>query len=151
MTKSASDETTPLLVGSEAGPTPQSQDDPLVRKHSNNGDAAIETEIEDEGEDVPLPKLQIFVLCVARVIEPMAFFAIFPFVNKMIWETGDLDESDVGFYSGLIVCDTIFSPHSIPLFSRCILKNESHLTQKTMLTKTFPLSSRTLDIITLGE
>lgn len=119
MSKLSSDETTPLIV-SEVDPTTQPQDGLLIRNHSNNGDAAIETEIEDE--DVPLPKLQIFVLCVARVIEPMAFFAIFPFVNKMIWETGDLEESDVGFYSGLIVCNTFLSPHFIPIVSCCILK-----------------------------
>lgn len=110
MTK-ISNETTPLLIASEAGPTTQNsqtQDEGLlVRQHSNKGNAAIESDVEEE--DVPLPKLQIFVLCVARVIEPMAFFAIFPFVNKMIWETGDLDESDVGFYSGFIVCNTCSS------------------------------------------
>jgi hypothetical protein len=37
------------------------------------------------------------------MIEPMAFFGIFPFVNQMIEENGGLVEEDVGFYSGLIV------------------------------------------------
>ncbi len=46
---------------------------------------------------------QILLLCYARMIEPIAFFGIFPFVNKMIQETGNLEEADVGFYSGLIV------------------------------------------------
>lgn len=51
----------------------------------------------------PLPKLQIFILCYARVVEPIAFFGIFPFISEMIFKTGNLEEADVGFYAGLIV------------------------------------------------
>ncbi len=61
----------------------------------------------DDGEDDddrPLPKLQMFLLCFARMVEPIAFFGIFPFIAQMIWEMGGMEESDVGFYSGLIVC-----------------------------------------------
>ncbi|EXJ96095.1 hypothetical protein A1O1_01221 [Capronia coronata CBS 617.96] len=58
-------------------------------------------------EDKPLPKDQIFFLCFARVVEPIAFFCIFPFINQMIWETGDVAQTDVGFYSGLI--ESLFS------------------------------------------
>jgi hypothetical protein len=58
----------------------------------------------DEEDDQPLPLTQIFLLCYARLVEPVAFFAIFPFINKMIYETGELDEADVGFCSGWIVC-----------------------------------------------
>jgi hypothetical protein len=54
--------------------------------------------------DTPLPKNQIILLCFARFIEPLAFFCIFPFINQMIFETGEVAETDVGFYSGLIVC-----------------------------------------------
>jgi len=54
-------------------------------------------------DEKPLPMKQILLLCYARMIEPIAFFGIFPFVNKMIQETGNLAEADVGFYSGLIV------------------------------------------------
>ncbi len=54
-------------------------------------------------DEKPLPMKQILLLCYARMIEPIAFFGIFPFVNKMIQETGNLEEADVGFYSGLIV------------------------------------------------
>ncbi|KIX06981.1 uncharacterized protein Z518_04957 [Rhinocladiella mackenziei CBS 650.93] len=58
-------------------------------------------------EDKPLPKQQIFFLCFARLVEPIAFFCIFPFVNQMIWDTGEVAETDVGFYSGLI--ESLFS------------------------------------------
>ncbi|KAH7381914.1 major facilitator superfamily transporter [Cadophora sp. MPI-SDFR-AT-0126] len=58
-------------------------------------------------DHTPLPKLQIFVLCFARMIEPIAFFGIFPFINKMIKETGNIKEANVGFYSGFI--ESMFS------------------------------------------
>ena len=54
-------------------------------------------------DDRPLPLGQIFLLCYARIMDPIAYFSIFPFVNQMILETGDIKETDVGFYSGLIV------------------------------------------------
>jgi len=57
--------------------------------------------------DKPLPRTQIFLLCFARIVEPIAFFSIFPFINKMVQENGHLDEADVGFYSGLI--ESLFS------------------------------------------
>ncbi|RDL36140.1 Major facilitator superfamily transporter [Venustampulla echinocandica] len=90
------DENTPLLVTSEADlkTRPNEEPAPTPRNGHTNGD--------DEDADRPLPAFQILVLCFARLIEPFAFFGIFPFINKMIWETGGLDEADVGFYSGQI-------------------------------------------------
>ncbi|RYP60437.1 hypothetical protein DL770_009993 [Monosporascus sp. CRB-9-2] len=58
-------------------------------------------------EDKPLPKLQILLLCYARVVEPIAFFSIFPYINQMVQENGQLPDTDVGFYSGLI--ESLFS------------------------------------------
>ncbi|KAI6783982.1 uncharacterized protein J7T54_001858 [Emericellopsis cladophorae] len=55
----------------------------------------------------PLPKLQIFLLCYARVMEPIAFFSIFPYIAQMVQRNGQLPEADVGFYSGLI--ESLFS------------------------------------------
>ena len=103
-TKRASDETAPLLATIDPAPI--------------NEEAVIHEEQEitpnihnDEDEDKPLPQGQIFLLCYARLVEPIAFFAIFPFINKMIKETGDFDEADVGFYSGLIVRLPSSSPY----------------------------------------
>lgn len=56
----------------------------------------------DEDEDRPLPKAQLFMMCYTRLVEPLGFFSIFPFVNQMIRDTG-VPESDVGFWSGLVV------------------------------------------------
>lgn|SRR5665213_288802 len=89
----AASENTPLLV---AEPVPinddaisSNQQEDFCNEHSHT--------------DKPLPIKQILILCYARLVEPIAFFGIFPFVNKMVQETGHLDEADVGFYSGLIV------------------------------------------------
>ena len=54
-----------------------------------------------------MPYLQVILLCYASLGEPVAFFAIFPFVNEMIAINGNLDEKNVGFYSGLI--ESLFS------------------------------------------
>lgn len=61
----------------------------------------------DEDDDRPLPGWQIVVLCYARLVEPMAFFSIFPYINQMVKENGNLADADVGFYSGLI--ESLFS------------------------------------------
>ena len=58
-------------------------------------------------DDKPLPKQQILWLCFSRMVEPLAFFSIFPYVNKMAQENGHLADADVGFYSGLI--ESLFS------------------------------------------
>ncbi|KAJ5690801.1 hypothetical protein N7462_005193 [Penicillium macrosclerotiorum] len=58
-------------------------------------------------EEAPLPKVQVLLLCYARVIEPLAFFSIFPYVNQMVQNNGSVPDSDVGFYSGLI--ESLFS------------------------------------------
>ncbi|KAJ6073169.1 hypothetical protein N7467_011254 [Penicillium canescens] len=85
------DETTALL-GSD------------TRDHSPSPDGDSTDEI-DEGK--PLPKVQILLLCYARIIEPLAFFSIFPYVNQMIQSNGGIADTDVGFYSGLI--ESLFS------------------------------------------
>jgi hypothetical protein len=85
------DETTPLI--------PTANDD-------NNSTAPSKN---DTNIDKPLPVGQIMLLCFARIVEPIAFFSIFPFINQMIEECGDVAETDVGFYSGFIVCDNFVS------------------------------------------
>jgi hypothetical protein len=58
-------------------------------------------------DEKPLPKTQVLLLCYARMIEPLAFFSIFPYVSQMVQENGDVLDTDVGFYSGLI--ESLFS------------------------------------------
>ena len=95
---SEADETTALLTVSKADPSISANEEVIVRETYPS-----EAGLEDDDDDTPLPKVQIFLLCYARMVEPIAFFSIFPFISKMIWETGGLNEANVGFYSGLIV------------------------------------------------
>ena len=90
------DEDTPLLSGQQAAPTASllTTESPSSTKPTGSTDA-------------PLPKIQLMFLCYARMIEPIAFFSIFPFINQMIQDNGQLAAADVGFYSGLI--ESLFS------------------------------------------
>ncbi|KAF2640732.1 MFS general substrate transporter [Massarina eburnea CBS 473.64] len=85
----ANDERTPLLAA----------------RGSNAGGEASQTS-QQENEEASLPRWQIILLCYTSLVEPVAFFGIFPYVNKMIEESG-IEESEVGFYSGLI--ESLFS------------------------------------------
>jgi hypothetical protein len=99
----ASDETTPLLTNIE--PTPIS--DPVHPTTADLNSIASESEEEVNDEEVPLPKTQIFLLCYTSVVEPIAFFGIFPYINFMIEKIGNVEKEEVGFYSGLI--ESLFS------------------------------------------
>ena len=95
----ASSETTPLLASVEPIPIAEPVDPP---SHITSTDGA-----HADDENAPLPKAQIFLLCYTRVIEPIAFFSIFPYINSMIEHVGGIEKADVGFYSGLI--ESLFS------------------------------------------
>ncbi|KAL2123092.1 hypothetical protein VTJ04DRAFT_3547 [Mycothermus thermophilus] len=71
------------------------------------GEHDAEDAISDDVDDRPLPVRQILALCYARLIEPIAYFSIFPYINEMVQRNGDLADTDMGFYSGLI--ESLFS------------------------------------------
>ncbi|PNS18455.1 hypothetical protein CAC42_6272 [Sphaceloma murrayae] len=100
-------ETTPLIAAENAGPTTQANAEAVLAKEPNVNGVAVAGPSEDDDDDRPLPKTQILILCYARMVEPIAFFSIFPFVNAMIYRTASVPEADVGFYSGLI--ESLFS------------------------------------------
>ena len=54
-----------------------------------------------------IPKAQVALLCFARLIEPIAFFSVFPYINQMVQDNGNIADTDVGFYSGVI--ESLFS------------------------------------------
>ncbi|KAK1712115.1 major facilitator superfamily transporter [Colletotrichum lupini] len=95
-------ETTPLLIAGDIAPTA----DPDVSKATTLNEPSQENETPDD-DDKPLPVWQVFWLCYARLVEPMAFFCIFPYISQMAEENGHLAKADVGFYSGLI--ESLFS------------------------------------------
>ncbi len=97
-TKRGISENTPLLgTSADENFVPINDTEILNHEHQQNGTSNGQLE-------KPLPKLQIFLLCYARMIEPIAFFGIFPFISEMIYKTGNVPNADVGFYAGLIVC-----------------------------------------------
>ena len=107
-------ETTTLVAVSEETPLLQAnseviQTHPELQHYSNGAFPTADEEATNSNssideDDKPLPGAQIFFLCYCRIVEPIAFFSIFPYINQMILETGGVREEDVGFYSGLIVC-----------------------------------------------
>lgn len=88
------DETTTLLGTSTAQDATFPTSDAAMTEVDNR---------EPQDKDKPLDFAQIAFLCYARLVEPVAFFSIFPFVNDMIKGFG-VAEENCGFYSGLIVC-----------------------------------------------
>ncbi|KAI2613340.1 MFS general substrate transporter [Hypoxylon sp. NC1633] len=95
-------ETTPLLATS---PVAMTADSDVATAVASDGES--HHPLLSKPEDKPLPKVQIFFLCCARLVEPIAFFSIFPYINQMVQENGQLDEVDVGFYGGMI--ESLFS------------------------------------------
>ncbi|KAJ5183734.1 hypothetical protein N7492_001350 [Penicillium capsulatum] len=89
------DETTALLGGARVGPS----DEPTAPRGDSDGAESY--------EEKPLHIEQILLLCYARLVEPLAFFSIFPYINQMVQENGNVADTDVGFYSGLI--ESLFS------------------------------------------
>ncbi|KAI9458027.1 MFS general substrate transporter [Russula earlei] len=60
----------------------------------------------------PIPRSQLICLCLIRLVEPIAFTQIFPYVNEMIAHIHlTNDPSRVGFYSGL--AESAFSISSL--------------------------------------
>ncbi|KAK0303787.1 hypothetical protein LTR01_007873 [Friedmanniomyces endolithicus] len=118
-TVTAATESTPLLSAPESVATRPNGD--AKPPHANGQTAksldhgtqspstSSETEREgdNEEEERPMPTLQIILLCYASLAEPVAYFSIFPFINEMIFRLGDLPESSVGFWTGLI--ESLFS------------------------------------------
>lgn len=52
----------------------------------------------------PLPKAQLATLCAVRLVDPIVFTQIFPYVNEMMDHLHLTDDrSKIGFYSGLVV------------------------------------------------
>jgi hypothetical protein len=76
-------ETTALVAASEETPLLQANSEVLRIHPDIDGSSSTENEIGSEGgsngvideDDKPLPRTQVFLLCYARMIEPVAFFS----------------------------------------------------------------------------
>ena len=52
----------------------------------------------------PIPKAQLAVLCAVRLVDPIMFTQIFPYVNEMMDHLHlTEDKSKIGLYSGMVV------------------------------------------------
>lgn len=104
--REAASENTPLLASSSIAPT---QDAEVAEglASSPNGQEHTQSTSGEADSDKPLDTVQIVLLCYTRVVEPIAFFSIFPYINTMLQANTGLPASDVGFYSGLI--ESLFS------------------------------------------
>lgn len=51
----------------------------------------------------PLPKAQLGALTTVRIIDPIAYTQIFPYINQLLADLRIAEPEQVGFYSGFIV------------------------------------------------
>ncbi|KAF2710672.1 MFS general substrate transporter [Pleomassaria siparia CBS 279.74] len=101
-------EITPLLAAVPTAPIlGEEEEEEEAEEEEEHGTGGV---FDEYDEDAALPKWQIFLLCLARLVEPVGFFGIVPYINQMVEDTGVLP-TNVGFYSGLI--ESLFSATSM--------------------------------------
>jgi len=96
-----------MRSSSENGVRDATEQTPLLSSINNTVNTEQHHDDGSKPDEKPLPIWQIAALCYARWVEPVAFFSIFPYINQMAQENGQLADTDVGFYSGLI--ESLFS------------------------------------------
>jgi len=100
-----------MVPGSSSGPTQNDAPRRLFDHHELKDLGSSSGSLEDQKFDVedhphrvtPLPKAQLITLCIVRLVDPIAFTQIFPYVNEMM-DRFHLtnDPSKIGFYSGMV-------------------------------------------------
>ena len=71
---------------------------------SSRDQDVVESQVSKPVSMTPVPKLQLATLCLVRLLEPIGFTQLFPYINEMIVKLNILDDpSKVGFVSGLVV------------------------------------------------
>ncbi|KAG1759337.1 hypothetical protein EDD22DRAFT_782666, partial [Suillus occidentalis] len=64
----------------------------------------VEARIAEKPKSTPVPKGQLAAFCVIRLVEPIAFTQLIPYVNEFMNDLHLTDDpSKMGFYSGLVV------------------------------------------------
>ena len=72
---------------------------PLLRD-----DPPLENQVWKNTKPTPLPKLALLALGITRLVEPVTFTQIFPYVNEFMSDLHVTDDpSKIGFYSGIVV------------------------------------------------
>jgi predicted MFS family arabinose efflux permease len=99
----AARETTPLLNAS--GRIDRSETVSIGSSHATKSPQTSEppspstTQPDDEK---PFPLNQILILCYASVVEPIAYFIIFPYISEMVERVGGEETENVGYWVGTI-------------------------------------------------
>lgn len=101
------------LSGSSSGPAQNGVAQRIFDEQDLGTNAsALESQKHDFGSEdskgprkaTPLPKVQLLTLCAVRLVDPIAFTQIFPYVNEMMERLHlTKDPSKIGFYSGMVV------------------------------------------------
>ena len=60
----------------------------------------------------PLPKVQLGAVIAVRIVDPIAYQQIFPYINQLLVDLRIAEPERVGFYSGLVV--RMDFPHDRP-------------------------------------
>lgn len=69
-----------------------------------------------------LPKRQLAILCAVRLVDPLTFTQIFPYINQFLSRLHLVkNRSQIGFYSGLVVSFDV--PLLIGAYSCYMLRN----------------------------
>jgi hypothetical protein len=88
---------------------------PLLRTSNAHN---VEARIAEKPKPTPVPKGQLAALCVVRLVEPIAFTQLFPYVNEFMSDLHLTDDpSKIGFYSGLVVRRQVRSHDPITLLT----------------------------------
>ncbi|KII88700.1 hypothetical protein PLICRDRAFT_110564 [Plicaturopsis crispa FD-325 SS-3] len=91
-------------MASEDSSSTTSYDDtcPLLRD-ADGTPTCLESQNAAKATYTPLPKRQMAALCSIRLVDPVAFTQIFPYVNEFMSALHVTDDpSEIGFYSGLV-------------------------------------------------
>lgn len=105
----SADEYTPLIHAPDTagGKATTLGTDPKEAQHTPTSSPTTSDSVPDAEQHDRLPKLQVTILCLASLVEPVAYFSIFPYINEMIERTGNQEVENVGFWAGII--ESLFS------------------------------------------
>jgi hypothetical protein len=66
--------------------------------------AAVESLQSGSAVPTPVPKIQLASACFVRLLDPIAFTQVFPYINEFMSSLHVTDDpSKIGFYSGVVV------------------------------------------------
>ncbi|PFH48541.1 hypothetical protein AMATHDRAFT_49464 [Amanita thiersii Skay4041] len=104
-------------------------------------------EVSNKKKPTPLPKLQIGILLLLQLCEPIASTSIYPYINKLVSELGITggDERKVGYYAGLLE-SLYFATEAVTVLQWS--RASDHIGRKPILL--FGLVGMTLSMLSFG-